>query len=207
MDLWSWVPFGNRRRKKAEPAKIKVLSIGWFVKKDIVNLLRFRDNIEIVAFDPCEAVIREYQSIASPRLKVECLAVESEAGTADLFVDADNRGATSTKRGASGQTIEVGATTFEAVITAYGGFDVVYINCEGCEIPVILTTPLPALAQCPVIYVQFHKFIGLVTDSDMDRCLDKLKEIFDFKIIEPRYPNYKFIRKGYREPVRFRFIE
>jgi FkbM family methyltransferase len=207
LDLWSWVPFGNRVRRTAGSANIKVLSIGWFVKKDIINLLRYRNNIEIVAFDPCEAVIEEYRSIGSSRVTVECLAVEARAGTADLFVDAANRGATSTKRGSSGETIAVGATTFESIISRYGGFDAVYINCEGCEIPVILSTPLEMLTQCPVIFVQFHKFIGLVSQADIDRCLGKLKDTFDFKIIEPRYPNYKFIRKGYREPLRFRFIE
>jgi FkbM family methyltransferase len=187
--------------------KIKVLSIGWFVKKDILKLLHLRENIEVIAFDPCEEVVREYRTIESPRLKVECQAVEAQSGTARLFIDSGNRGATSTQREAPGQTIQVPATTFETIIAQYGHFDFVYINCEGCEIPVILTTPIETLRECSIIFVQFHKFIGLVSDGDIEQCLEKLKEDFDCKVIEPRYPNYKFIRKGVKETVQFRFIE
>jgi FkbM family methyltransferase len=197
--------FNLINRKNA--LKIKVLSIGWFVKKDIFRLLNFTKNIEVVAYDPCQAVVQEYRTIASPRLKVECLAVEAESGTAQLFIDSGNRGATSTRRETSGRTMEVPATTFEAIISKYGHFDLVYINCEGCEIPVILTTPIETLRTCSIIFVQFHKFIGLVSDEDIQRCLDKLKEDFDYKVIESRYPNYKFIRKGYKENVKFRFIQ
>jgi FkbM family methyltransferase len=195
------------RKRKTDTPPIKVLSIGWFVKKDIIQLLNFRENIEIVAFDPCEEVVREYQTIPSSRLKVESLAVEAQSGMSQLFIDSGNRGATSTRRQAAGTTIEVPATTFEAILSKYGHFDYVYINCEGCEIPVILSTPIEVLKGCPVIFVQFHKFIGLVSDSEIERCLHKLQEDFDFRIIEPKYPNYKFIRKGYQETVKFRFIQ
>jgi hypothetical protein len=33
-----------------------------------------------------------------------------------------------------------------------------------------------------------------------------MKADFDIKLIEPRYPNYKFVRKGHKEPLKFRFI-
>jgi FkbM family methyltransferase len=184
----------------------KVLSIGWFVKEDILRLMDSGKNIEVVAFDPCEEVVREYRTISWPQLTVECQAVEAEKGTAHLFIDAENRGATSTQREGNGETVEVPATTLEAIVTQYGSFDVVYINCEGCEIPVILSTPIEILGQCSVIFVQFHKFIGLVSDEDIEGCLKKLKADFDYKIVNPRYPNYKFVRKGTREAVRFKFI-
>ncbi len=193
--------------KNQKSSRIKVLSIGWFTKADIIRLLEFRDNIDIVAYDPCEEVIREYRSIASPRLKAECLAVEAEAGAVKLFVDPHNRGATSIKRGSAEDTIEVSAVTFSDVIARHGEFDYVYINCEGCEIPLILSTPIETLLQCAVIFVQFHRFIDLVSDTDIEECLSKLKTRFDFKIIEPRYPNYKFVRKGYGESIKFRFIK
>ena len=184
-----------------------MLSIGWFVKEDIIRLLHYGENIEVVALDPCTEVVREYQSIGSPRLKVECQAVEAETGTARLFIDPANRGATSTQREGSGKTIEVPATTLEAVIARYGRFDFVYMNCEGCEIPVILTTPIKILRECPIIFVQFHKFIGLVSETDIEECLNKLQHDFDCKLINPRYPNYKFLRKGFQEKARFRFIQ
>jgi FkbM family methyltransferase len=193
-------------KKRITDHPVRVLSIGWFVKDDILRLMDCGENIEVIAYDPCEEVAREYRSISWPKLTVECQAVEAEKGTAHLFIDADNRGATSTRREGNDKTIEVPATTLEAIVAQYGPFDVVYINCEGCEIPVILGTPIEILSQCSVIFVQFHKFIGLVSDEDIEGCLRKLKEDFDYKIIEPRYPNYKFVRKGTREAVRFKFI-
>ena len=170
-------------------------------------MLKFRDHIDIVAYDPCEEVIQEYKSISSSRLKAECQAVEAKSGIANLFVDSRNRGATSTKRGSLADTIEVSAVTFSEVIVRHGQFDYVYINCEGSEIPVILTTPMESLLKCSVLFVQFHRFIGLVSDSDIEQCLKKLKTDFDFKIIEPRYPNYKFVRKGFKESIKVRFIK
>lgn len=192
--------------RKAEPHRMKVLSIGWFVKKDIQNLLRFRDNIDIVAYDPCAEVIREYESIGSPRLEAVCKAVEGDRGTTRLFVDPANRGATSTRRGTSENTIEVDALTFSDVLARHGDFDCVYMNCEGSEIPILLTTPVGALLRCPVIFVQFHKFIGLVSCADLHACLKKLEPYFDSQVVDPNYPNYKFLRKGYKERIKFRFI-
>jgi FkbM family methyltransferase len=169
-------------------------------------LLKFRDDIDIVAYDPCVEVIQEYKSISSSRLKVECQAVEAKSGIAKLFVDPTNRGATTTK-GSLENTIEVSAVTFSDIIAKYGQFDYVYINCEGSEIPIILTTPMETLLKCSVLFVQFHRFIGLVSDSDIEQCLKKLKNDFEFKIIEPQYPNYKFIQKGFKESIKVRFIK
>ena len=200
------MPIFSKLTKRKTDLPAKVLSIGWFVKDDIIRLMDSGKNIEVVAYDPCEEVAREYRSISWPKLTVECQAVEAEKGTAHLFIDTDNRGATSTQREGHGKTIEVPATTLEAIVARYGPFDAVYINCEGCEIPVIQATPIEILRRCSVIFVQFHKFIGLVSDEDIEGCLRKLKEDFDYKMVDSRYPNYKFVRKGIREVVRFKFI-
>lgn len=193
-------------KKEIEPSRIKILSIGWFVKNDILKLLRFRGNIYIVAYDPCAEVVREYKSLVSPRLEVECEAVEGQSGMARLFVDPANRGATSTRRGTSDNTIEVPAVTFSEIIAKYGEFDFVYINCEGSEIAILLTTPVETLLQCAVIFVQFHKFIGLVSNTDIRNCINKLEAYFDPELIEANYPNYKFVRKGHKEKIKFQFI-
>jgi FkbM family methyltransferase len=186
---------------------IKVLSIGWFTKNDIIKLLRFRNNIHIVAYDPCQEVLQEYKSIESSRLKVEGEAVEAGRGIRKLFIDSSNRGATSTKRGPLENTVDVSTLTLSDVIAKHGEFDYVYINCEGSEIPIILNTPLEVLLQCAVLFVQFHKFLGLVSESEIEQCINKLKTHFNYKVIEERYPNYKFVQKGYRESIRFRFIK
>jgi len=93
--------------------------------------------------------------------------------------------------------VEVNVVSMESVLQRFKEVKELWLNCEGSEIPILANTPLPLLARCEYISVEFHRFSSFlrITNGQVLACVERLKEHFNPVCGEDYHPYYEFFRK------------
>jgi FkbM family methyltransferase len=148
-----------------------------------------RYNCRVVAYDPATEL-----KIDHPKFTFHKKAVwfTSPVGFNDTLGDAN-----SILR-VEGHTTQVRATPLDTILQQYPRVDILKVNVEGAEIPLLLYSQ--ELHRVRQLLVGIHLWIGdqfdpPIIEEDKDRLLARMAGLgFTKKLIDPRHPDYLFYR-------------
>lgn len=162
---------------------------------------QLRTGYTVIAYEPEKAAFERYQEIKDDNFVCHNKAVSDFEGRAILRVSA---GASTILDTSSNElypeSYEVDVVTLDSVLDPIKSVHVLYLNCEGSEIAIIMGTSLDNLAKCRRIHVEFH---GLghyprlcIADEAIRACVRRLGQRFKIKDRHTYHPYYEFLRKG-----------
>ena len=173
-----------------------VISIGSFSAEQA--LMELGSSRTVVAYDPRRAMCEAYSKINDPKFRWFPQAVSGKAGKLTFY----EHGGSSTVLPMTNcpfeidDVYEVDVVAMADVLLPYADVERLSLNCEGSEISIIMDTPIELLARCRSIGVEFHHFCDYlnISNEEVQQCVDKLKNRFVSRVIDPVQPYITFRR-------------
>jgi len=174
------------------------VSIGALQAFQVVDKLEC--GFRIVAYEPEKQAFQKYQEIENPDFTCYNKAVSNFEGMTFLCSDGGN--STILKReDFSGKSYLVEVVTLDSILKQFEEVDVLHINCEGSEVPILISTSLDNLKRCKAIFVEFHRFCRKlhITNKMITACLRRLQSEFEVVNLGTYHPYYEFFRRDRKE--------
>jgi len=181
-----------------KPSKI-LLSIGSVTSKEAIDYIK--QGFIVYAYDPRKSAFEDYlkvQRIYSSSMYPYALAVSDFNGESDLSQPYDGSATITIFEKVKPGSYKVQTVSMASILKQFKHIDLLLINCEGSEIPIILNTDLYLFEKCYQIDVSFHHFVSYlkITMHQIKQCLDKMHTSFNYTLIKPKHPFYSFINKA-----------
>jgi len=177
------------------------VSAGYFSIDEIKHIrAKYADSF-VFYYDPRPEIFEEYKNAFKDDLQV-CIipeAISDQIGIDYLYLDGTKSSLIKIK---NKEKIEVKITSIEAILkeleNQFGLCQdlLLYLNCEGEEVPIILYTPIKILRQFKYIQIEFHP--DLYSFSNIVHVVEKLSSCFTCTkhlTSQTKHPIYKFVRK------------
>ncbi|HUU88881.1 MAG TPA: hypothetical protein VMX17_14175 [Candidatus Glassbacteria bacterium] len=141
-----------------------VISIGHFKIEEVKKHLKF--GYSVVSYTPSRKEYNDYLDIGNLKFAPYNFAI--------LDVKGD----------------EAKAFSIHSVLEKFDKVDILYLNCEGEEVPIVLNNPIDLFLRCKKIIVEFQGYSTL-----QEECLKKWEKAFAVSKLDSK-PTYRFMRKS-----------
>ncbi len=167
---------------------------------DFSTLIRRSYGCRVIAVEANPQLVERVRAIEG----VEALhaAVTDRSGEIELMLS-DNPEASTVLPGGqgmqlNGSRVRVPTCTLEEVLAKHAveHVDLLKVDIEGAEVPVLLSTPEALLRRIDQITMEFHDFCGLVTPEQLAAVVERLESLgFDGLRFGSDNMNWLFVRR------------
>jgi len=173
------------------------LSVGALQVPGIKDQLK--NGYTVVAYEPEKEAFARYRTVEHKNFFPINKAVSDFNGKVTLQADGGNSSILDTPdKTWIKETYEVEVVSLESVLRKIKKVQVLHLNCEGAEIPILMNTSLDLLERCKRIYVEFHTFRKnlCIADEEVQTCVKRLGQRFKVKDKHTYHPYYEFLGKA-----------
>ena len=137
-------------------------------------------------------------------------AVAERDGVTTLYLSENSEASSTLAYGhdRNGRVLAVPALSLKTILNGKASIELLKIDVEGAEIPVLLTTPPDVLRRCKQISVEFHAFCGLVSAASVVDAKTRLATLGFVEIDFTAWtPDVLFVRRDVFHPVRLWYVQ
>ena len=176
--------------------------------------IRERFSCRCIAVEANPALVEKIRT--NKGIEVEWAAVTDHEGEIDFILSENPEASTVMKNGGSSSAsrqLKVPARTLESLLKQFNTthIDVLKLDVEGAEVPIILSTPDRILQSIDQITVEFHDFCGLISSEQLSSVCERLESLgFESMRFAPSdNMNWLFVRRGIKGigPLRLAYVK